>query len=161
MRAGMMLRTRGLHKTESMATIGAFAILFDDAGHVLCVKQGYPPHEWTLPGGRVEPNESPLAALHREVLEETGCRIALERFVGTYAMPFADDLVLCFHARVLDRLDWRPNDEIADLGFFAPDRLPDPMNPRHRQRIDDAIQGRSGLVRVFASPDRLAESFPP
>jgi 8-oxo-dGTP pyrophosphatase MutT (NUDIX family) len=29
---------------------------------------------WTLPKGRVEPNESPLGAVQREVLEETGMR---------------------------------------------------------------------------------------
>jgi 8-oxo-dGTP pyrophosphatase MutT (NUDIX family) len=144
-----------------MATIGAFAILLDDDGRVLCVKQNYPPREWTLPGGRVERHESPLAALHREILEETGCRIAIERFVGTYARTDADDLVLLFAARILERADWAPNGEIADLGFFAPAALPNPMNPRHRQRIEDAVDGHSGLVRVYDSPDRLLESFLP
>ncbi len=144
-----------------MATIGAFAILLDDDGRVLCVKQNYPPHEWTLPGGRVEPNESPLAALHREVMEETGCRIAIERHVGTYARIDADDLVLLFVARILERAVWAPNGEIADLGFFPPATLPEPMNSRHRLRIEDAVNGRSGLVRVYDTPDRLLESFLP
>jgi ADP-ribose pyrophosphatase YjhB (NUDIX family) len=144
-----------------MATIGAFALLLDDDGSVLCVRQNYPPHEWTLPGGRVEPNESPLAALHREILEETSCRIAIERYVGTYARTDADDLVLLFVARILERATWAPNGEIADLGFFPTASLPHPMNPRHRQRIEDAINGRSGLVRVYDSPDRLLESFLP
>ena len=144
-----------------MATIGAFAILLDDDGRVLCVRQNYPPQEWTLRGGRVERNESPLAALHREIREETGCRIAIERYVGTYARTDADDLVLLFAARILERAAWAPNAEIADLGFFAPAALPDPMNPRHRQRIEDAITGRSGLVRVYDAPDRLLESFLP
>ena len=144
-----------------MATIGAFALLLDDDGGVLCVRQNYPPHEWTLPGGRVEPNESPLAALHREIMEETGCRIAIERHVGTYARIDADDLVLLFVARILERTAWAPNGEIADLGFFPPASLPDPMNSRHRLRIEDAVSGRSGLVRVYDAPDRLLESFPP
>ncbi len=144
-----------------MATIGAFAILLDDDGRVLCVKQNYPPHEWTLPGGRVEPNESPLAALHREVMEETGCRIAIERHVGTYARIDADDLVLLFVARILERAVWAPNGEIADLGFFPPATLPEPMNSRHRLRIEDAVNGLSGLVRVYDTPDRLLESFLP
>jgi ADP-ribose pyrophosphatase YjhB (NUDIX family) len=144
-----------------MATIGAFAILLDDDGRVLCVRQNYPPREWTLPGGRVKPNESPLAALHREIMEETGCRIAIERHIGTYARIDADDLVLLFAARILERAAWAPNGEIADLGFFAPAALPQPMNGRHRQRIEDAVDGRSGLVRVYDSPDRLLESFLP
>lgn len=144
-----------------MATIGAFATLLDDAGRVLCVRQAYPPQEWTLPGGRVEPNESPLAALHREIMEETGCRIAIERYVGTYARTDADDLVLLFAARILARTAWIPNGEIAELGFFAPAALPAPMNSRHRQRVEDAVSGRSGVVRVYDSPDRLLESFVP
>jgi ADP-ribose pyrophosphatase YjhB (NUDIX family) len=144
-----------------MATIGAFALLLDDDSRVLCVKQNYPPHEWTLPGGRVEPNESPLAALHREIKEETGCRIAIERHVGTYARIDADDLVLLFVARILERAPWTPNGEIAELGFFRPSTLPEPMNARHRQRIVDAVDGRSGLVRVYDGPDSLLESFPP
>src|SRR4030095_4614609 len=144
-----------------MATIGAFAILLDDDARVLCVRQNYAPREWTLPGGRGAPDESPLAAGHRERREETGCRIAIERYIGTYARIDADDLVLLFGARILERGAWAPNHEIADLGFFAPSALPDPMNPRHRQRIEDAVNGRSGLVRVYDAPDRLLESFLP
>ncbi|GAB3433286.1 hypothetical protein GCM10027517_00050 [Phycicoccus ginsengisoli] len=33
------------------------------------------PGRWTLPGGGLDPGESPLAALHREVWEESGQRV--------------------------------------------------------------------------------------
>jgi len=144
-----------------MATIGVFAFLRNDSGDVLCVRQNYPPFEWTLPGGRIEPRESPLGALHREILEETRCRIEVRRLIGTYAQLFADDLVLLFEGRILERAAWEPTGEIAALGFFPPTALPHPMNFRYRLRIADAVAGRAGVVRVFGTPDSLLEAVPP
>jgi len=40
--------------------------------------------EYQLPGGGVDHGESPLRALHREVLEETGWRIANPRRIGAF-----------------------------------------------------------------------------
>jgi 8-oxo-dGTP diphosphatase len=40
--------------------------------------------ELQLPGGGVDPGESPLQALHREVGEETGWRIAAPRRIGAF-----------------------------------------------------------------------------
>ncbi|MEM1073659.1 MAG: NUDIX hydrolase [Pseudomonadota bacterium] len=37
-----------------------------------------------LPGGGIDPGESPLQALHREVLEEIGWRIAAPRKLGAF-----------------------------------------------------------------------------
>ncbi len=37
-----------------------------------------------LPGGGIDPGESPLQALHREVLEEIGWRIAAPRRLGAF-----------------------------------------------------------------------------
>jgi ADP-ribose pyrophosphatase YjhB (NUDIX family) len=47
-------------------------------GDVLMVRQAGPGEQpyWSLPGGRVEPNEPLLEALAREIVEETGVRIA-------------------------------------------------------------------------------------
>jgi ADP-ribose pyrophosphatase YjhB (NUDIX family) len=143
-----------------MATIGVFAVIIAEDGRVLCVKQNYPPFQWTLPGGRVEAHESPLAALHREVLEETGRRIVIERFIGVYARPHEDDLALAFAARVVEETGWRPDSEIAALDFFPPGELPESMNPRHRLRVADAIAGHAGVVRVFAADGGLQVSLP-
>ena len=136
-----------------MATVGVFAVIFNERGHVLCVRTNYGRGYWTTPGGRVEAGESPLDALQREVLEETGCEVEPGELIGVYVKPFRDDLVMCFHARVTARRDWQPNEEIAELGFFGPDSLPAGMGFVPRARIQDALAGRRGVLRVFDSPD--------
>lgn len=62
---------------------GAYAILPRD-GKVLVTYQGAPHEEFQLPGGGIDPGEGPLEALHREVLEETGYRIAAPRKIGVF-----------------------------------------------------------------------------
>ena len=54
---------------------GVYAIL-PRGGKLLLTYQGDPHFEVQLPGGGIDPGESPLRALHREVFEETGYRIA-------------------------------------------------------------------------------------
>jgi 8-oxo-dGTP diphosphatase len=56
-----------------MATprVAAAVLITDERGDVLLVKPTYK-EGWDLPGGYVEPGESPLAAVHREIGEELG-----------------------------------------------------------------------------------------
>src|SRR6056297_1510074 len=62
---------------------GVYAILPGDSG-LLLTRQEEPSPEIQLPGGGIDPGESPLQALHREVREETGWRIAGARRLGVY-----------------------------------------------------------------------------
>lgn len=62
---------------------GAYALL-PRGDRVLLTLQSEPHPEFQLPGGGIDPGESPLAALHREVMEETGWRIAPRRKLGTF-----------------------------------------------------------------------------
>lgn len=62
---------------------GIYAILARD-GMVLLTHQDAPQPEYQLPGGGVDAGEHPIAALHREVREETGWKIAIRHHVGTF-----------------------------------------------------------------------------
>lgn len=62
---------------------GAYAILLR-AGQILLTHQQWPQPDYQLPGGGIEPGEHPLAALHREVFEETGWRLSDPVLVGAY-----------------------------------------------------------------------------
>lgn len=62
---------------------GAYAVLVRD-GAVLLTYQEEPVPEFQLPGGGIDAGESPIRALHREVFEETGWRIAAARRLGAF-----------------------------------------------------------------------------
>jgi len=145
-----------------MATIGVFASIFDPDKRALCVRQNYGDRHWTTPGGRLEFNETPLDGLIREVREEIGAEIEVLGLVGVYANSYKDDLVLNFAARLIGNLaDWRPHDEIADLGFFPLNALPEPMTANGQWRLQDAADGLRGIYRSFSDPLTLvADTFP-
>lgn len=62
---------------------GAYALLWRD-GLVLLTHQESPHDEFQLPGGGIDPGESAIRALHREVFEETGWRIAPRRRLAAF-----------------------------------------------------------------------------
>ncbi|WP_090061023.1 NUDIX domain-containing protein [Celeribacter neptunius] len=62
---------------------GAYAVLPKN-GRVLLTYQAGIHHEFQLPGGGIDPGESPVQALHREVYEETGWRISKPLYLGAF-----------------------------------------------------------------------------
>ncbi|MFC3168513.1 NUDIX domain-containing protein [Paracoccus fontiphilus] len=90
---------------------GAYALLAR-GGRLLLTYQATPEPEFQLPGGGIDPGESGLRALHREVFEETGWTIGSARWLGTYRrfafMPdygwFAEKLCHVWIARPILRL---------------------------------------------------------
>ena len=100
---------------------GAYAILPRD-GQLLLTYQAAPHDEVQLPGGGIDPGESPLRALHREVFEETGWRIANPLRLGAFRrfvfMPeydmFAEKLCHIYLARPV-----RPHGPPREVGHLA------------------------------------------
>ena len=63
--------------------VGVGAVAVHD-GAVLLVRRGKGPAagEWSVPGGHVEMGETLHEAIVREVLEETGLEVVVDRFLG-------------------------------------------------------------------------------
>ena len=62
---------------------GVYAVVLQGST-LLATHQAHPKPEYQLPGGGIDRGEQPIAALHREVLEETGWRIKIDRHLGAF-----------------------------------------------------------------------------
>ncbi len=62
---------------------GVYTIIREGAD-ILVTEQSHPRYEIQHPGGGIDPGESPLPALHRECLEETGWTIRILRKLGVF-----------------------------------------------------------------------------
>lgn len=131
--------------------LGAFAVILDEAGRVLLAhRRDY--DVWNLPGGQVEPGETPWQAVVREAREETGLDVAVERLAIVDYRPERDELVFTFRCADLGDA-FVPNDEADASAYFPPDALPPNTPPRHVERIAPAIAGGpETLLRAQPGP---------
>jgi 8-oxo-dGTP diphosphatase len=114
---------------------------------------------WAPVSGHVEPGETLTDALHREVLEETGLTVTVERLVSLNSDPafqiiaYPDGsrvqfVTALFACRVTGGT-LRGSDEGMAWGWFAPGDLPEPLLPYARVWLADAAatSGPEPMIR--------------
>ena len=112
------------------------AAVIEREGRVLIGQRkatGHHALKWEFPGGKVEPDETPQAALIRELSEELGihARIAGEISRYEYQYPGRSRILLIFYhvtefagePRNLDftQLEWAPHEKLRDYDFLEGD----------------------------------------
>jgi len=112
-------------------------VILSEQGVLLSVRSDL--RGWELPGGNVEPGEAEEAALRREILEETGLEVAVERFVGDYVRTgFAPHTARVYRCRPV-RGEPTPSSETPLVRWFPPDAVPDTLFPWYRAPLADAL----------------------
>ena len=120
----------------------ASVLLLDDEGSVLLARRGADPGDglWDLLGGFIEEGEDPLAALRREVAEETSLEIEVEEFVGGFPDRYGDEgvytLNLYWTARIAGGELALDDDELREVRWFSADDLPPPGEFAFRNTLE-------------------------
>ena len=94
-------------------------------GKVALVRRAIRPRKgtWVFPGGYVDAGESVEDAARREVWEETGLTVRLERLVGVYSRAGEDNVLIVFAGSVVGGA-LAAGDEESEAAWFNPSALP-------------------------------------
>lgn len=132
--------------TDLLWLSGVSAVVLDERGHILLGRRA-DNGRWAVISGILEPGEQPAPAIIREVLEETGVHAEVEALASVFTgeevhYPNGDRaqyLDLTFRCRRTGGQAAVGDDESLEVGWFAPDALPEPLVDSSRERIADAL----------------------
>jgi len=95
--------------------------------------------DWTLPKGKVEPDETPEDCALREVREETGFRAEIQRPLGctAYVDRRGRDKVACYWLMEVKGGRFKPGVEVDKLVWLSvPDAIKRLTYPRDRKLLE-------------------------
>lgn len=130
--------------------MGAGALLSDDQGRVLLVEPTYKPY-FEIPGGSVEADESPRAAVVRELKEELGLPVQPGRLLVVDWVPprlgRTEGLMMVFDGGVLTPAQTEqirlPADELRSWAWCTEQQAGERLSELLARRISAAVRARA------------------
>lgn len=130
--------------TQTFCVVGA---ILEKDGKFLLVQENINTadnRKWNQPAGWVDPGEDPVAAVVREVKEETGFDFEPTGLIGIYSLVrkdiekddvFPHAIKLIFRGKIVGGEQIGPNEEISDIRWFTKAEI-DAMDNRTLRDID-------------------------
>lgn len=96
-----------------------------DTGLVL-VRRKFEPYinDWCLPGGFIEALEGPEESAIREVEEETGLKVDIDRLLGAFTPGKGINVIILVYLAGNARGEMNPGDDASEVRCFKRDELP-------------------------------------
>jgi 8-oxo-dGTP diphosphatase len=101
---------------------------------------------WEFPGGKIQPQENPLEALHREIMEETGLTINTPRLLGVHTHfwqireGMQQTFILVYHCFANHQsVQLKPDENDAYLW----------MDPNDILQMDNLLDGGVAIMKEF------------
>ena len=108
---------------QNQFLVGVTGIIFNEKHEVLLFKHTYRQHSWSLPGGYMKSGEHPAEALEREIKEESGFVVSVDKSFKTRTDRTSSRLDLCYLGVFIGG-EFRKSEEVSDYGFFSQDKMP-------------------------------------
>ena len=126
-------------------SVSVAGIVIDDAGRVLVIQRRDNGH-WEPPGGILELGEQFEAGVRREVREETGLDVHVNRLTGVYKNLRLGVVALVFRCTPLGTVH-RHSAEAVAVRWVDPAEITALMDPAYAVRVTDAF-GDTAVTRA-------------
>lgn len=102
------------------------ATLVPTESGIVLVKRKYEPYvgDWCLPGGFMEAREEPEESAQREVFEETGLNVEIDRLLGAFSPGKGINVIILFYLAKLAKGSMVAGDDASEVAAFTKDQLP-------------------------------------
>lgn len=137
-------------------SVSAAGIVFDDTGTRVLLIQRRDNGRWEPPGGVVELGETIEDAVRREVEEETGAKVEVERLTGVYKNMPRGIVALVFRCRLATQ-PMRETPEARQVRWFRASEVHDLMPAAYATRVHDALAETGTQVRSHDGTELLPE----
>jgi 8-oxo-dGTP diphosphatase len=128
-------------------SVSVAGIVVDDQDRVLVIKRRDNGH-WEPPGGVLELGETFEEGVKREVLEETGISVEVERLTGAYKNMNQGIVALVFRCRPDDYVHVKSSDEAESVRWVELDLATELMSEAYGVRVRDAFSASNARARA-------------
>jgi 8-oxo-dGTP diphosphatase len=119
-------------------SVSVAGIVVDDQDRVLVIKRRDNGH-WEPPGGVLELGETFEEGVKREVLEETGVHVKVERITGVYKNMNRGIVAIVFRCRAASARSLLISDEAQGVSWTSLDQIEELCDPAYVVRYRDAF----------------------
>jgi ADP-ribose pyrophosphatase YjhB (NUDIX family) len=119
-------------------SVSVAGVVVDSQDRVLVIRR-QDTGDWQAPGGVLELAESFEDGVRREVAEETGVDIEVERLSGVYKNVSRGIVALVFRCRPVTT-SATPTDEASEVRWMSRDEVRELMSPAFAVRVLDAFE---------------------
>lgn len=109
--------------TQDQFLVGTTGIVFNNKNEVLLFKHTYRQQQWSLPGGYMKKTEHPTEGLEREIEEESGLIVSIDKEIKIRADRETARLDISYIGKYIGG-EFKPGSEVSEAKFFSFENLP-------------------------------------
>jgi 8-oxo-dGTP diphosphatase len=130
--------------------VGVTGVILNKNNEILICKHTYRQTKWSLPGGYIKTKEHPIKGLAREIEEETGFIVRIEKIIRTRTDRKTARLDMSCIGTLVGG-EFKPSREVSEAGFFSFENLP-LLSQNQLVLIKEVLQKKSKLLNDKTEP---------